>query len=150
MRVERRVPQKDREIRLMTRMLIATVAILMAAPVRAQVKGPPHAPLEAQCVADLHLWANEDVKNEYMDAEESLDKTGAKDHSTINKLSIHELVARGHELHECKAVDPARKAEYGVALRFYLSVMDDRRSAYFERHPEAYDQLVKEDDAGVR
>jgi hypothetical protein len=137
-------------IRPMTRLLIATVAILMAAPVRAQLKEPQHAPLADQCVADLHLWANEDVKNEYLDAEEALDKSGAPDHSTINKLPIHELVAREHEMQQCKAVDPARKAEYSVALRFYLSVMDDRRMAYFARHPEAYEQLVKEDDAGIR
>jgi hypothetical protein len=109
-----------------------------------------HAPLAAQCQADVRLWANERVKNEYLDAEDLKSKSGTNNRSEINSLNVHELVKREHELGQCKDVDPEHRSEYSTALKFYLSVMDDRRSYFMSRHPDIYDQFVKEDAAGER
>jgi len=108
-----------------------------------------HAPLAAQCRADVRLWANERVKNEYFDAEQGVDK-GLKDDSAINQLNIHELTARSHELIQCKDVDPGNAAQYREAVGFYQDVLNWRRQRFFERHMDLYDLLVNEDVADER
>jgi hypothetical protein len=104
----------------------------------------------AQCQADARLWANNHIESDYYDGEHAKTMTGANNNSAINKLSIHEIVARIHKLNQCNQVDSDHLPTYRAASDFYSLVIDGRHADFFGRHPEIYQMFAEEDEAGAR
>lgn len=108
-----------------------------------------HAPLAAQCQADLGLWSNVQQRIEYRNAETEHFSNGTPNKSEINKLSFREIASRAHEMGQCADVDPPRRDDYNNAVSFYVEVLSDRKSSFIDRHHLMH-QLIAEDEAGRR
>ncbi|MFZ0737759.1 MAG: hypothetical protein WBL70_12565 [Candidatus Acidiferrales bacterium] len=107
-----------------------------------------HAPLAAQCQADLAVWYSLDMDSEYTIAETArTEKT--PNETEVNKLFLPEIFARTHELGECMEVDSSRRHEYFRASSFYAGVVSSREHSFLVRH-NLIGQVAREDAEGER
>jgi hypothetical protein len=108
-----------------------------------------HAPLAAQCQADVALWNDKDKQLEYEKAEKAKAQYDTPNRTEINKLSFRELSQRVVEMGECESVDPPRFEDYYQTMTFYSEVVSDRFRSFVHRH-HLFEQLIREDAEGQR
>jgi hypothetical protein len=108
-----------------------------------------HAPLAAQCQADLGLWTADAQKTAYLAAEIEHMNNATPNKSEINKFTLREITSRADEMGQCADVDTANENQYRDTQNFYLEVIHDRFTSFVRRH-HLWQQLIAEDAAGAR
>lgn len=125
----------------MKALILTALAIVSASPLVAQTEHE-HAPLAAQCQADVGLWANVELVKEF-------DDDASHKESRITKLGLGEVIFRSKEMGQCVHVDPSRADEYRDARDVYNDARHERMENFIYRH-HLMRQLRAEDEAGIR
>lgn len=108
-----------------------------------------HAPTAAQCQADVAVWGDSEIINQYLNAELYSYQTKTANRAEISKLGWQEVDAREAEMAVCPKVDPQGAKRYVDTANFYEMVMGHRLGDFVMRH-NLWQQFSKEDAEGER
>lgn len=114
-----------------------------------QAQEPKHAPLAAQCQADVRVWYSDQMFIDYNEAQAEWHRHSIPNHKTPSEVGVRELRARQNEMGQCMSVDPQNESLYLEAFRFYFGVFTDRVVEFMDRHG-LRKQMEREDAAGLR
>jgi hypothetical protein len=127
--------------------IVMLLGLLLCTPVLTQ----EHAPLLATCEADVALWYSENEFTDYLNSESALMRDGTPNKTSLNLLSISEVIARHEEMGKCWSMThreifhQADNSYVGI----YTGIYTDREHNFIVRH-KLMDQFLSEDADGKR
>lgn len=129
------------------RIMMCLLGILLFAPGQ---RAQEPVPTTEACRANRIEWYGQEARRtDYLDQQSKQIKNGTTNTNPFAKLSLREVLLRSQVMGLCVAVDPQNRDQYAQTQNFYSGIQADRTSGFLKRH-NLYQQVLSEDDAGIR